>query len=324
MITARTTGTDRGTSASYQYLFGPVNSRRLGISLGVDPVPFKTCTLNCAYCECGATTRETLERREYVPARSLISELDRFLENRPHLDYITFAGSGEPTLNSAMGTVVRHLKEHYPHYRTALLTNSTLFGLPEVRQDASLFNLVLPSLDAVSEKAFSRLNRPARGLGAHDIVEGLLAFAREYTGTMWVEIFIAPGINDTDAEISLLKDVLKTIAPARVQLNSLDRPGACPSIKPATPQLLADIGTRLYPLPVEIVSRAQPPTLTEAAATDLEGKILPLLKRRPCTLEDLAVSCRCEIRQLRSVLKHLLKQGRIQETELSGKTFYRC
>ena len=137
------------------YLFGPVPSRRLGISLGLDLVPHKTCSLNCIYCESGKTTNLTIERKEYIPTAVLISELTTFLKTKPKLDYITFSGAGEPTLHSDIGTIVTFIKKNYPDYQLALITNGTLFYLSKLRREVKPVDLILPSLDAVSEKTLT-------------------------------------------------------------------------------------------------------------------------------------------------------------------------
>jgi wyosine [tRNA(Phe)-imidazoG37] synthetase (radical SAM superfamily) len=210
---------------AYKHLFGPVPSRRLGTSLGVDLVPFKVCSFNCIYCEVGATTNLTLERSEYVPVDAVLAELEDFLSTNPPLDYITFSGAGEPTLNSGIGRIVTHIKERYPQYKLALITNSSLFGDPTLRAEIAAVDLVLPSLDAVSPKVFARLNRPNHALSIDEIVEGLIAFRLESEATMWLEIFLSPGINDTPEELAALKAACSRIQPHSIQLNTLDRPG---------------------------------------------------------------------------------------------------
>ena len=142
------------------YVFGPVASRRLGVSLGVDLVRPKTCSLNCIYCEAQATTNLTLKRMEYVPIDAVIRELDEVLSRHPQLDYVTFSGSGEPTLNSGIGRVVEWLKQHYPEYRLCLLTNGFALGDPELRREIAAIDRVVPSLDASNQEEFEAINRP--------------------------------------------------------------------------------------------------------------------------------------------------------------------
>jgi wyosine [tRNA(Phe)-imidazoG37] synthetase (radical SAM superfamily) len=189
----------------HKHLFGPVPSRRLGVSLGVDLIPLKTCSLDCVYCECGKTTRLTVERKEYIPVDRVIAELEVYLRNNPPLDFITFAGSGEPTLNSGLGNVISYLKQNFRQYRTCLLTNGTLFTDPEVRAEAAAVDLIIPSLDAATEDTFNRLNRPEISLDCTAIINGLEQLRSEYKGEIILEIFIVPGLNDTELEPLVLQ-----------------------------------------------------------------------------------------------------------------------
>jgi wyosine [tRNA(Phe)-imidazoG37] synthetase (radical SAM superfamily) len=306
-----------------KYLFGPVNSRRLGISLGVDMVPFKTCTLDCVYCECGETTALTCERMEYVSARDLIDELDNFLSKNPKLDYVTFAGSGEPTLNTALGEVLRFVKKNYPQYKTALLTNGTLFHISEVRSDALDFDLICPSLDAISDTAFEKVNRPQSALVNKQIIDSLVEFSKVYHGLLWVEVFIVPGINDSTDELHQFKDILTIINPTRVQLNSLDRPGACTWVRPATAKELSEIASFLAPLPVEIISRSGRPTRSDITGFDLEETVASLIRRRPSTLEELSITAGRTINEIAATLDDLKCKGIVEHYQVNDQIFYK-
>jgi len=241
----------------YKHIYGPVRSRRLGNSLGVDMVPHKTCSLDCVYCECGATTVFTTERKEYIPSDEIIAEIDRYLGNDKNIapDYVTFGGSGEPTLHSGLGRIIKHLKDRYPSQKLALLTNSTLLNDYHLRQDILLCDLILPSLDAVTEEVFRKVNVPVGAIRCVDVVDGLTALSSEYKGQLWLEVFISPGINDGDGEIAIFKDVITKINPTRVQLNSLDRPGTIGALSTASTKSLEEIARKFAPLPVEIVAR---------------------------------------------------------------------
>jgi len=160
----------------YKYLFGPVPSRRLGMSLGVDLVPHKVCSLNCIYCECGRTTNLTLERKEYVPFDEVIKELEHFMNNNPAPDYITFSGSGEPTLNSRIGDVLQYIKSNHPDILVAVLTNGTLFSDKQVRSELLSADVVLPSLDTASDSTFYKINRPFHSININDYIKGLEEF----------------------------------------------------------------------------------------------------------------------------------------------------
>jgi len=293
----------------YNHLFGPVSSRRLGTSLGVDCVTAKTCDLDCIYCECGATTNCTVERKEYVPASAIIAELQAYLAPRPQLDFITFGGSGEPTLNSGIGTILRFVTKEYPEYKTALLTNGTLFHLPEVREDVMPFKYVLPSLDAVSPETFSAINRNHANLDVNVMIQGLITFAHEYKGTIWVEVFIVPGINDTPKELARFRDVLTRINPARVQLNSLDRPGTCSNVPQASPERLQEIAQYLLPLPVEIIARGS--HLIQMPQTDADKLtiIMSTIQRRPLSLEEVAALGHMTLNEASALLNKNVQDG---------------
>lgn len=308
---------------NYPHLFGPVQSRRLGSSLGVDMVPYKQCNCNCVYCECGSNSPVSSERRIHVAANVLIEELTGFLKTFPAPDYITFAGSGEPTLNSDLGKVISFVKEVFPKIKTALLTNGTLLYIPEVQNDIAPCDLVLPSLDAVSDTVLRKINRPHPDVHITQNIEGLITFAGMYTGQLWVEVFIVPGINDTDEEIRRFKEILTRVQPSRIQLNSLDRPGACAWVTPASPELLLRIADELKPLPVEIISRkAVNHKNAFPTPENLDTTILHLLRRRPETLEKIAVFCNSTINQIQSVVYKLVEEEICRETEVDGRTYY--
>jgi wyosine [tRNA(Phe)-imidazoG37] synthetase (radical SAM superfamily) len=306
--------------ASYKHLFGPVQSRRLGRSLGVDCINPKTCNLDCVYCECGHTTNRTTERKEYVSSSEVTGELGKFLAARPDLDYVTFGGSGEPTLNSKLGEMVRFVKREFPGYKTALLTNGVLLYVPEVQEALMAFDCILPSLDAVSEKVFKAVNRPDPSLEAGRIIEGILAFSKRYTGLFWVEVFIIPGVNDSADELIKFKENLSRIRLTRVQLNSLDRPGAMENVPAASMERLSEIAQFLLPLPVEIISRSAP--LPSAAASATEETLLSSLRRRPMTIEEIAVMMGITINKSAAVLARLSSEGKVTLREANGRPFY--
>jgi len=232
----------------YRHLFGPVSSRRLGRSLGVDLVPLKTCNYDCVYCECGKTTVATNERQEFIPTGEVLSELSHFLTSSPALDYITFAGSGEPTLSRGIGRAIRFLKERFPAYRIAVLTNSSLLSDPGVRADLLPADVVLPTFSTVINETYHTMHRPVTGNDPALVLDGLLQFRQEYRGEIWLEVFIIPGLNTSDQELAGLRDAISALRPDRVQLNTLDRPGTDDWVRPASPDELARIARVLgYP-----------------------------------------------------------------------------
>ncbi len=307
----------------YNYLFGPVPSRRLGLSLGVDIVPAKVCNLNCVYCECGRTTVLAAERREWAPPQAIIAELSDFLGSSPTLDVVTITGAGEPTLNTGLADVITFLKQTFPGYPTALLTNGTLLHIAEVKRAALAFDYVLPSLDAVSSEIFHAINRPHPSLDNSRIIEGIAQFGREYKGRLWLEVFMVPGVNDAPDELARIKEAALHIAPGRLQLNTLDRPGASAAVRPTTGRELLDIAYFLRPLPVEIISRGYTASSAGSGGSELESAILSTVRRRPSTVEDLAVTTGRAINDISAALSPLLASGAVSAEIIQGRTFYR-
>ena len=184
-----------------KYVFGPINSRRLGKSLGVDLVTAKTCSLDCIYCEARATTNLTMTRMEYVPVAEVIAELEATLREIPAPDYITFSGAGEPTLNSGIGKVIDFIKENHPEYRVCLLSNGLLLGDETLQDELRKLDLIIPSLDASSEEEYLYINRPFPGETLEKLINGLSSFRKNIPVKMALEIFVVPGINDSDESI---------------------------------------------------------------------------------------------------------------------------
>ncbi|MEA3475790.1 MAG: radical SAM protein [Candidatus Cloacimonadota bacterium] len=307
----------------YQHIFGPVPSRRLGISLGIDPIPFKTCTYNCVYCECGGTTNLTIERKEYIPIKDIINELKDYLDKNPKLDYITFSGSGEPTLNIGIGKIIEFLKSNYPYYKIAVLTNGSLLFEKSVRNEIIGADLVMPSLDVVSEQAFRRINRPPKSLEIQKIVSGLIEFRKEFEGQIWLEVFIVPGLNDTDNELKLLKDAIKKIKPNRVQINSLDRPGTENWVQPVSKENMERIVSLFQDLPVEIIANFKPREQIASFDFNIEERILATIKRRPCTAEDLSETLGIHINEVNKYLQTLLERRIIESQNLERGVFFK-
>ncbi len=306
----------------YKHLFGPVPSRRLGISLGVDLVPAKICSQNCIYCEVGETTELTMTRKEYISLESMCGELDNFLVTNPELDYITFSGSGEPTLNSRMGELTLYLKKHYPQYKLACITNSSLLWDTKLREELVLVDILLPSLDAVSEEVFQKLNRPQAELTASMIVEGLIEFRKMYRGEIWLEIFLSPGLNDTEPELAKLKQACAEIKAEKIQLNTLDRPGIERGLRAVSRQRLEEIVKYFQPLPIEIIANARIRKQRKSYSDEISNRLLELISRRPCTDQDLCQILGLHINELNKYLSSLLASGQIREVEGERGIFF--
>lgn len=249
-----------------KYVYGPVASRRLGRSLGVSLIGHKTCQLDCLYCEAGKTTNWTCERKEYVKISEVIAELKAALDTRPQLDFITFSGPGEPTLNSKIGEVADFLKQNYPEYRICLLTNGCAFGDPGLAKELEKIDFIIPSLDGSNEEEFQKLNVPAAGLHFDAYLRNLQSFCRTSKAYKMLELFVAPGVNDSDESIGRFKEIIKTLKVDKVQLNTLDRSGTCPDLKAADESTMMKFAKVLETVtPVEILGRHQyktPGTIT--------------------------------------------------------------
>ncbi len=310
---------------NYKYLFGPVNSRRLGVSLGVDLAPRKVCSLDCVYCEVGATTVLTMERKEYVKYDKVVEELHHYLENNPMPDFVTITGSGEPTLNSRFGDVILFLKTNYPLVKIAVLTNGTTLNNPEVRRELLPADMVMPSLDAVSKEVFEKIDKPESSINIDEYISGLIHFSQEYKGELNLEILFLKGYNDHESELKLLRDIILKIKPTRVQLNTLDRPGVLADLKPLTYNELEVVAKIIdYPNIDIIARRSEAKQSSESKVTISESMVLELLKRRPCTLFDIAeVTIESDFEKINEILEVLIQKGRVEEVVENGVRFYK-
>ena len=306
----------------YKYLFGPVPSRRLGMSLGIDLVPKKICTLNCVYCEVGKTTKLTTDRMEYIKYDKIIDELQQFMSSKPNIDYITFSGSGEPTLNSRIGEVLAYIKMHYPTTKTAILTCGALLSLPELRSELLEADVILPSLDAGSQSMFEKINRPNPNLNIDTYIKGLIDFRKEYKGQIWLEVFLLKGYNDSLEELDLLKKAILEIKPNIVQLNTLDRPGTVEGLVSMTKDELQQIKDYWFLPNVEIIASVDQRTDVGAYNTDIEGTILSTIARRPCTLDDLHQVLGIHVNEINKYLGTLEVNNKIKSTTLDRGVFY--
>lgn len=306
----------------YKYLFGPVPSRRLGMSLGVDLVPKKVCSLDCVYCEVGKTSLLSTTRKEYVPFLKVKDELENYFANNPDPDYITFSGSGEPTLNSRIGDVIKYLKEKKPGIPIAVLTNGTLLYDKQLRSELMAANLVLPSVDAVSDEVFEKINRPAAELDASTYINGLIDFSREFKGKIWLEIFILPGYNDSKEELQKIKETILMINPTSVQLNTLDRPGTLTDLVKAPLSQLEKIKEEWGMDNVEIIAAAPVRKNIKSYRNDTESAILETIIRRPCTLQDLAEILGLHLSEINKYLDVLEAEGKIVSRQEERGVFY--
>jgi len=306
----------------YKYLFGPVPSRRLGMSLGIDLVPKKVCSLDCVYCEVGHTTKLTTEKMEYIPYDKVIIELKDYFKNNLNPDYITFSGSGEPTLNSRIGDVLQFIKQKKPEIPVAVLTNGTLFYDKNVRKELLGADVVLPSLDAATENTFQKINRPAKGLTVEKYIQGLVEFRKEYSGQIWLEVFILPEFNDNVEDLDALKIAFEKIKPDEIQLNTLDRPGTVKDISSADKDTLQKI-IDYWKFPnVVIIAAAPERKEIKSYRKNAETVILETITRRPCTVDDLVKILGLHINEINKYLDVLESEGKIESIWQNRGVFY--
>ena len=309
------------------HVFGPVASRRLGVSLGVDLVPRKTCSLDCVYCEAQRTTCLTAERREYVPVDEVLRELDEVLAPGPELDFITFSGAGEPTLNSGIGRVVEFLKERYSRYPICLLTNGCSLGDEALRREIARVDRVVPSLDASNEEEFRRINRPAPELDYRRIVADLIDYTHRSSADIYLELFILPGVNDSDESIARFAEIISKMRLSAVQLNTLDRPGTESWVTPSPPENTRRFIRALEPLvPVEAVGpfryRSRRREHSPEFHSDAERAVLDLVERRPATTADLTIALGRPQEEIQILLDNLFQHGFLEMEKRERGIFY--
>jgi wyosine [tRNA(Phe)-imidazoG37] synthetase (radical SAM superfamily) len=301
------------------FIYGPVPSRRLGFSLGIDILPFKTCTLDCIYCQLGPTPQKTVQRKELFAADRVLAQIERALSSGQRIDYITFSGSGEPTLNTNLGTLIREIKK-IADIPVAVLTNSTLLTDADVRTELCAADLVVPSLDAATQDVFIEVNRPHASLKIEDIIAGLEKFRKEYKGQIWLEVMLVKGINDTPEHIKKLKAALQKIGPDRIQLNTVIRPPAEAHAKALSLEELEMIKEKLGNN-CEIIADFQ--QLDQfPQQKNLEQNILSLIHRRPVTLPDISASLGKHRDEVLKYLNILTGKDKIRSVIHKGKTYY--
>ncbi|HAR35432.1 MAG TPA: radical SAM protein [Acidobacteria bacterium] len=293
----------------FPHLYGPVPSRRLGYSLGVDLLPFKTCSLSCVYCQLGRTKKTTIRRRQFFSEKQILEEIRDFLKTGTRVDFITFSGSGEPTLNKSIGRLIRKIKK-MTGIQVAVLTNSTLLSRPEVRKELAAADVVVPSLDAATEKVFKKINRPHPSLQARKIIEGLVKFRRQFRGQIWLEILLVKGINDSPAHLKKLGDAVERIKPDKIHLNTVVRPPAEKMAKPLSPVELNRI-KEFFGEKAEVVASFRKKE-QETAPKNISQAILSIVRRRPVCLEDLEHSLGLTREELILDIQRLLEQKKIK------------
>jgi wyosine [tRNA(Phe)-imidazoG37] synthetase (radical SAM superfamily) len=300
-----------------RYIYGPVPSRRLGRSLGVDLVPYKTCTYDCIYCQLGSTTCKTMERREWVPTKQVLTQLKDKLSSKP--DYITLSGSGEPTLHARIGELIHEVKD-MTDVPVAVITNGSLLWLPEVQKALLDADLIVPSLDAGSDDMFQYVNRPHPQIHFDQMLKGLQEFRWLFRGQYWLEVFLLSGVTTVEARLNALRDCITTIVPDKVQVNTVVRPPAEDYAMPVPRDQLDEIATRLYPGAECVIPRAH---ATDTGGSNAGcGDVLDLLSRRPCSIADIAAGLQIHPHEAAKCVGQLVSEQEVRAREHAGRLYY--
>ena len=294
----------------FRYIYGPVPSRRLGRSLGIDLVPRKICTYNCIYCQIGQTTKKTLLRREYVPEREVVEEIKTFLkEGSSSVDYLSLSGSGEPTLHSKIRSIIQSIKE-ITDIPVAVITNGSLLWKKKVREDLLQADVVLPSLNGVSGEVFMKINRSHKSLAAEEVIDGMVEFRKIYRGKIWLEILFCKGVNDAPDELQRMKEAIERIQPDLIHLNTVVRPPSEDWVKALSRGEMEEIEA-FFGSKASIISEFNR-HLTYITSEDIKDGILRILKRRPLSLIDLSKWMGIPQEELREEVASLSQEGKIQ------------
>jgi wyosine [tRNA(Phe)-imidazoG37] synthetase (radical SAM superfamily) len=299
------------------HVFGPVPSRRLGRSLGIDLVPLKTCTYDCVYCQIGCTTSKTTERKEWVPLDEVVEELQGKLSSHP--DYITLSGSGEPLLYSRLDELIERIHS-LTEIPVAVITNGSLLWDAGVRRQLAHADLVAPSLDAGSSEVFQVVNRPHPRISLQLVLEGLAAFREEFSGAYWLEVLVLAGYSAAPAEARRIAAHAGAIRPDRVQLNTVTRPPAEESAMAVDQVRLAEIADYFDP-PAEIIADFRA-THSLPEFTSTRAAVLDMLARRPCSLEDLVGGLGIHRHQALKFVEELSREGAIEQRVTNGRVYF--
>ncbi|NQU44647.1 radical SAM protein [bacterium] len=319
-------------SSEYKYLFGPVPSRRLGRSLGIDLIPFKTCSFNCVYCQLGPTQNLTPERREWVPTSDVLEEFEAWLDAGGEADTITLAGSGEPTLHLGFGDILDDIRQQLksrglarktspckPSVRICLLSNGSLLHLPEVSRGAAAADVVKLTFSAPDETIWRQVHRCTPGLHFDDMFESYLVFRNRFDGELWLEVMLLDGINASDEQVRRLADMAARIRPDRIQLNTVVRPPAVPYVKAVSKERMEALKGFFDP-PAEVIGEYKGPALPELQLT--RSDILALVARHPATTDEVAEFFGLHPNEVLKHMQALLEQNRLRATAQGGKTYY--
>ncbi len=306
-----------------KYIFGPVPSRRLGRSLGINIIPSKICSMDCIYCEVGKTNALTMKRAAYYKSSDILQELRSNLPSlEKNIDVITITGAGEPTLNSELQEILKGIKS-LTDKKVAILTNATLFDDEEVYNTLLQFDIVVPSLDAVSIDEYDAINKPHKSVNVDKIIKSLEKFSQEYKGILYLEILICKGVNDSNNNIDKLIEVSKNIKATKMQIGTVFRPPAYSSAISLSDDELLEIVNKFRKSGLNAeVSGAFKNVYNNVEIGDIDTLVLNLLKMRPCTLVDIESVSGASNKDILDIIDKLIKSGEVVASSHNNETYY--
>ena len=304
-------------------IFGPVPSRRLGRSLGIDVIPAKTCTYDCVYCESGPTTHLTIRRHSFIDPGRVMHDLESYFHDYPQgADVLTFSSAGEPTLYEPLGQLLGDIKRRFPQLPLVVLTNGSLLWDPCVRRDLSAADRVVPSLDAATLDVFRRVNRPHPKLDLARILEGLQAFRKEFRKQLYLEIMLVAEMNDHAEELLEMRRLVDGLRPDRIELNTVVRPPAYGYARGLSGRAMEEV-LRFFPVETSGIIGCFEGAAPVMDSQDLPSRVLELVHRRPCTLPEMAASLGDSLESLRGTLLHLLQENQLVPYRFNDAEYYR-
>lgn len=306
------------------YVYGPVPSRRLGRSLGVDPIPPKTCNFSCVYCQLGRTTAFTNARQDFFPPNIILQQVIQRVDQigKDNIDYITFVGDGEPTLCRSLGWLIEQVKST-TLLSVAVITNGALLYRAEVREQLMNADVVLPTLDAGTSKTFKRINRPHPTINFQKMVEGMSIFREMYHGQLWIEIMVIKGINDQQSELEQIKHYLGQIKADRVYINVPVRPPAESWVKPPSQEGLARVRASLGDVIEIILPETGDFRIISQDIPSIKQELIQIIKRHPMRLEQIKkLLQQNQITNPEDLMTDLEKKGYINHMEYQNQVYF--
>lgn len=303
------------------YFYGPVPSRRLGFSLGVDVTSKQTCSFDCIYCQLGRSSKKTIRRFTYVKLKDFEKELRSIVKAKTKIDFVTISGSGEPTLHKGLDRIIKSIKKITRNkHPVCVITNSSLLYRKQIRKELLSADVIMPSLDAVSNRIFRKINRPYSRLKISNIIEGLIKFRKQFKGKIWLEIMLVKGINDTISEAKKFKEAVLRIKPDKVQLNMPVRPSEIKCSIPSLEQIhkISNIIDRN----IEVINLPNYSKYQKAQNKDKEKKILEFLKVRPATLQDLSSALGLNASEVLKYVDYLTRNNKLKQKTQNNKKYF--